>query len=208
MNAESLARIYDGFAASYARNRDVFDLGEVLRAFSSGLPDSGDLCDLGCGAGEPVSAYFASRGWRVTGVDFSAGMLELADEFVPSMTSVLGDMRDVDFADESFDAVAAVYCLFHIPWRDHQAVFDRVSRWLRPGGQFLFTYATREYTGSDEFEGTKEFMGQSLFYSHTTPSRLAEQVAAAGLEVTSAVTRCIGGESFLWVTAYRPVSRA
>ena len=60
MNAESLARIYDGFAASYARNRDVFDLGEVLRAFSSGLPDSGDLCDLGCGAGEPVSAYFVS----------------------------------------------------------------------------------------------------------------------------------------------------
>jgi len=124
------------------------------------------------------------------------------------MTSVLADMRDVDFTDESFDAVTAVYCLFHIPWRDHQAVFDRVSRWLRPGGQFLFTYATREYTGSDEFEGTKEFMGQSLFYSHTTPSRLAEQVAAAGLEVTSAVTRCIGGESFLWVTAYRPVSRA
>lgn len=208
MNAESLAQIYDGFASTYARNRDSFDLHEVLEEFSSGLPDKGDLCDLGCGAGEPVSRDFADRGWHVTGVDFSAGMLELADDFVPTMTTVLGDMREVDFDEQSFDAVTAVYCLFHIPWRDHPALFENIHRWLRPGGQTLFTYATAEYTGSDEFEGTKDFMGQPLFYSHTTPTRMSEQVAAAGLEITAAVNRRIGGETFLWVTAYRPALRA
>lgn len=201
MEPDSLARIYDGFAATYARNRGVFDLSGLLGDFAAELPLVGDLCDLGCGAGEPVSAMFVARGWRVTGVDFSAGMLGLANTYVPEVSTVLADIRDVDFDASSFDAVAAVYSLFHIPWREHSVIFARVARWLRPGGRFLFTYAVRDYTGQDEFEGTKEFMGQELFYSHTTPARLGEQLAAAGLAVGDQRLRTIGGETFLWVTA-------
>ena len=201
MEPESLAKIYDGFAATYARRRDAFDLAEVLDDLAAHLPATGDLCDLGCGAGEPVSAYFATRGWRVTGVDFSAGMLELADEFVPPMTTVLGDIRDVDFEPSSFDAVTAVYSLFHVPWHDHPGLFARVARWLKPGGRFMFTYATSDYTGFDEFEGTKEFLGQELFYSHTTPERLTSQLTLAGLDVETAQRRTIGGETFLWIIA-------
>ena len=201
---EWMAGIYDGFAATYVRKRDSFDLTEVLEGFTSALPDNGALCDLGCGAGEPVSTYFAKLGWDVTGVDFSAGMLELADEILPEMMTALGDIRDVDFETESFDAVTAVYSLFHIPWHDHPGLFARVTRWLRPGGQFLFTYATADYTGYDEFEGTREFMGQALFYSHTTPERLRTQLATAGLDLVDEQHRTIGGETFLWVTVARP----
>lgn len=201
MEPESLAGIYDGFAATYARKRDSFDLSVVLDEFAAVLPSTGDLCDLGCGAGEPVSAYFVHRGWDVTGVDFSAGMLELADEYVPEMTTVLGDIRDVDFDAGSFDAVTAVYSLFHIPWRDHAAIFANIAKWLRPNGRLLFTYATSDYTGFDEFEGAKEFMGQELFYSHTTVERLNTQLASAGLQVVQSRNRTIGGETFRWVTA-------
>lgn len=201
MEPDSLARIYDGFAATYARQRDVFDLSGVLRDFAADLPPVGDLCDLGCGAGEPVSAMFVARGWRVTGVDLSAGMLELANTYVPGITTVLADIRNVEFDANSFDAVVAVDSLFHVPWRDHPTIFARVARWLRPSGRFLFTYALRDYTGQDEFEGTKEFMGQELFYSHTTPARMGEQLAAAGLVVGDQQRRTIGGETFLWVTA-------
>ncbi|HOC59654.1 MAG TPA: hypothetical protein PKN70_06880, partial [Smithellaceae bacterium] len=45
--------------------------------------------------------------------------------------------------------------------------------WLRPGGKLLFTYATKEYTGADIFNGFKKFMGENLFYSHTTPENLS-----------------------------------
>lgn len=202
---ESLAAIYDGFATTYVRNRDSFDLAAILDDFAATLPPTGELCDLGCGAGEPVSAYFADRGWRVTGVDFSAGMLELADEIVPSMTTVLGDIREVTFEAQSFDAVTAIYSLFHVPWHDHPAVFANVWRWLRPGGRMLFTYATSDYTGFDEFEGAKEFMGQELFYSHTTVQRLGTQLELAGFDSVATVDQTIGGETFLWVTANRPL---
>ena len=67
----------------------------------------------------------------------------------------------------------------------------------------LFTYATADYTGQERFEGDKTFMGQRLFYSHTTPEELATQLAAAGLAIEQAERRTIGGECFLWVTARR-----
>lgn len=199
MAKESLVQAYDGFARTYVRNRGAFDLSVVLAEFADTLPSVGDLCDLGCGAGEPVGAYFASRDWNVTGVDFSAGMLELADEFVPAMTTVLSDMREAQFDVGTFDAVVAIYSLFHIPWRDHPKIFANIRKWLRPGGKFLFTYATGAYTGFDEFDGTKEFMGQELFYSHTTVERLHTQLKAAEFDILSAVPRTIGGETFLWV---------
>ena len=66
------------------------------------------------------------------------------------------------------------------------------------------TYATADYTGHDEFEGTREFMGQALFYSHTTPERLRTQLATAGLDLVDEQHRTIGGETFLWVTVARP----
>ncbi len=90
--------------------------------------------------------------------------------------------------------------LFHIPWVDHPAVFSRIATWLKPGGHALFTYATEEYTGSVEFNGYKDFMGQRLFYSHATVEVLHAQLAEAGLEIIDEQRLLIGGENFLWLT--------
>ena len=89
--------------------------------------------------------------------------------YQPGMETILADICDVDFLDEQFDAVTAIYCLFHIEYTKHADIFRKVFSWLKPGGRSLFTYATKEYTGSEIFNGYKEFMGEQLFYSHTTP---------------------------------------
>ncbi|MEI6623166.1 MAG: methyltransferase domain-containing protein, partial [Actinomycetes bacterium] len=200
---ESLAAVYDAFAQTYDANRDAFDMTGPLRDLWTRLPTSGDLLDLGCGAGEPVARDFLSHGWRVTGVDFSHGMLELAAQYVPAMRRIQSDMRDVEFPAASFDAVTAFYSLIHVSCSDHPALFARIRTWLRPGGTLLFTYATRDYTGHDRFSGTKTFLGRELFYSHTTPQDLFAQLSDAGLVLADAQDRAIGGETFLWVTASR-----
>ncbi len=200
-----LRTIYDHFAETYEANRGLFDMSGILGPFFDGLGrPQGRILDLGCGAGEPFPRFFLEHGWEVVGVDFSKKMLELAARYAPRMHAYHANILDVDFAEASFDAITCIYSLFHIPRDHHPALFARFSRWLRPGGKVLFTYATREYTGQDEFEGLKEFMGQSLFYSHTTPEQLRRQLESAGLAVESADLRDIGGESFLWVTALKP----
>jgi cyclopropane fatty-acyl-phospholipid synthase-like methyltransferase len=199
----SLAAVYDAIAQTYDANRDAFDMTGPLQDLWAKLPASGDLLDLGCGAGEPVAHDFLSHGWRVTGVDFSQGMLELAAQYVPAMLRIQSDMRDVNFPAASFDTVTAFYSLIHVPRSDHPALFARIRSWLRPGGTLLFTYATRDYTGQDRFNGTKTFLGRELFYSHTTPRDLFAQLSEAGLVLADAQDRAIGGETFLWATACR-----
>lgn len=198
--------IYDEFAETYAENRGHFDMTEVLDSFYQRLRvKKGRLLDLGCGAGGPFARFFIDRGWTVIGVDFSKRMLELASKYVPKMQTIHADMREVEFEPGQFEAITAIYSLFHVPRNDHAALFHRCYQWLRPKGKALFTYATKEYTGSIEFDGHKEFMGQKLYYSHNSPDKLYADLEAIGFNIESTDLRNIGNETFLWVTVGKPV---
>ncbi len=196
-----LQKIYDGFAETYDQNRGLFDMTEVFESFYGCLDvKTGNLLDLGCGAGEPFARLFVDRGWTVTGVDFSQRMLELASKYVPEMKTIHADMRQVEFEPNQFDAIIATYSLFHIPSNEHATLFEKLYSWLRPNGKALFTYATKEYTGSVEFDGYINFMGQDLYYSHTSPEKLYSILQSIGFQIESTNYRNIGDETFLWVT--------
>jgi SAM-dependent methyltransferase len=203
---QPMQAIYDEFAADYEQSRGRFDMSAVLESFDRVVgPAPGKLLDLGCGAGEPIASAFVQRGWSVLGVDFSPEMLKLASQYVPGMLLLHADMRRLGcLAPGQFDAITAVYSLFHLPLDDQVALFANLQRWLRPGGAALFTYATREYTGRDRFSGSREFMGRELYYAHTTPDELEQQLTGAGLAVRAMDYRAIGGETFLWVTVTKP----
>jgi ubiquinone/menaquinone biosynthesis C-methylase UbiE len=202
---DNLQEIYNRFAERYEQNRGIFDMSDIISDFAVRMPRApGHLLDLGCGAGEPFPAYFIEQGWQVTGVDFSFRMLEMAHLYQPRMKTILKDICEVDFPDEQFDAVIAIYCLFHIEYTKHDDIFRNIYRWLKPGGLSIFTYATKEYTGSEIFNGYKEFMGEQLFYSHTTPDNLSAMLISTGFTIESAQYREIGGETFLWMIIAKP----
>jgi cyclopropane fatty-acyl-phospholipid synthase-like methyltransferase len=198
----NLPEIYNRFAVTYENNRNSFDMSEIFEEFydSVNLPN-GNLLDLGCGAGEPFARWFLDRGWNVTGVDFSAEMLERAHRHAPEMKTICADMCEVEFDKSTFDVIISIYSLFHVPRESHLHLFQNWQKWLRPSGKVLFTYATREYTGHEEFDGNKEFLGEQLFYSHDSESTLMRKLQQSGFTIQPAIKREIGGETFLWVTA-------
>jgi len=204
----TLREIYDGFAETYEENRGLFDMTDVFASFYECQEvKKGRLLDLGCGAGEPCARFFIDRGWKVTGIDFSERMLELASKYVPEMKTFHADMREIEFNTSQFDAITAIYSLFHIPGNDQKIMFEKFYRWLIPKGKALFTYATKEYTGSDEFEGYKEFMGQKLYYNHKRPEKLYTELEGMGFNIDSADYRNIGDEIFLWITVSKPLEK-
>jgi len=201
----SLKEIYNGFADTYESNRGAFDITDILSSFYSSLDeDNGKLLDLGCGAGEPVARYFIDNDWEVTGIDFSERMLELASKYVPEMQTIKHDIREVEFEPETFDAITATYSLFHIPRENHAEVFSKLFKWLKPNGSVLFTYATKDYTGSETFSGYKKFMDTDLYYSHKSQKELIGDLEEIGYEIESEDNHCICNETFLWVTAKKP----
>lgn len=109
-----------------------------------------NVLELGCGAGIPVTELLASReNTSVTANDLSAAQIELAKNRLPgSVRLIQGDMMELNFDKEHFDAVLAMYSIIHLP-RDEQAtMLHRIYGWLKPGGHFLANFAAEGFEGS------------------------------------------------------------
>lgn len=200
----NLARLYDDLAETYAAGRHLFNTTPILADFADDLPVGVLILDAGCGAGEPTARYFVDRGDTVIGIDVSERMLTLARQHVPEATFHAMDLRDLAFPPASFDAITAVYTVFHLPRADHAALFTGFARVLKPGGKLLLTLATQDYTGQAEFDGELEFLGRRLPYSHDRPAVALSKLETAGLAVVSARLIETGGETFYWVIARKP----
>ncbi len=89
------------------------------------------VLDLGCGKGR-FAAKMAGAGAEVVGLDLSEAMLSDAPD--DSFARVRGSARRLPFGSESFDAVAAVEVVEHLPARAVDEVLVEARRVLRPGG--------------------------------------------------------------------------
>jgi ubiquinone/menaquinone biosynthesis C-methylase UbiE len=91
-----------------------------------------DFLDIACGTGD--LAYVATgRGARVTGVDFAPTMVDVAAAKVPGARFVVGDAEALEFADETFDAAACAFGLWHMAEPDR--ALAEAARVLRPNGR-------------------------------------------------------------------------
>lgn len=164
---------YDRCATTYNSHR----LGapvDALTPLMARLPAGARVLDLGCGTGVPVAKALSAT-CRVVGVDLSRCQLELAREQAPGVDLVMGDMTSFAFAPGSFDAVVSFYAIFHTPREQHQALFERVHAWLRPGGLLLASLAM-----TDEGSYTEDFFGVEMYWSNYDMPRYREMIAASG----------------------------
>jgi SAM-dependent methyltransferase len=110
---------------------------DALRPF--GPFDRGlDVC---CGTGAGLRVLRRLGAERVTGVDFSAGMLARARLAHPEAELVRADARALPFA-EAVDLAVSFGALGHFLPPERPALFDGVHRALRTGGLFAFPVGT------------------------------------------------------------------
>jgi ubiquinone/menaquinone biosynthesis C-methylase UbiE len=98
---------------------------------------TGEVLEVAIGTGLNLPHY--PKDVRLTGIDYSPAMLELArrraSELGRQADLRAGDAEALDFPDSSFDTVVCTYGLCAIP-NDEQAVAE-MRRVLRPGGLLL-----------------------------------------------------------------------
>lgn len=102
------------------------------------LEPGAKVLDLACGHGR-IANRLAVKGAAVTGLDATAGFLELAREDARDrnveVDYVSGDMRELAW-EQRFDAVASVFTSFgYFDDDDNRRVLQGVRRALRPGGR-------------------------------------------------------------------------
>ncbi|MFP5284008.1 MAG: class I SAM-dependent methyltransferase [Actinomycetes bacterium] len=97
----------------------------------------GHTLEVGIGTGLNLPHY--PTGVRLTGLDWSPGMLALAGRRAGRLgrrvTLVQGDARTLPYADAGFDTVVATFVLCGVP--EEGAVLREMVRVLRPGGRLL-----------------------------------------------------------------------
>jgi ubiquinone/menaquinone biosynthesis C-methylase UbiE len=108
-------RYLDWSGGSRVRLHYLCRLLELLPA------NSGQVLELGCGAGIPVTRALAER-CSVTGVDISSTQIERARRAVPTGTFMCADMMSVAFPPARFSVVAAFYAITHLPRGEHPAL--------------------------------------------------------------------------------------
>lgn len=139
---ESVKKNYDLIAQQYSAEFGTYieDL-DVYEEFEKNLNQNAKILDLGAGSGRTYS-YFNERGYEYIGLDFSQKMRDYAFQLHGEFPYIVDDMINLKkhFADNSLDAVFAVYSLFHLPMENLKQLLLDISDVLKNNGIFLFTY--------------------------------------------------------------------
>ncbi len=98
------------------------------------------VLDACCGTGD-LAVAAARAGGKVTGLDFSAAMLERARRKAPELEWVQGDATAMPFEDGGFDAVTIGFGIRNVP--DLEQGLRELRRVLRPGGRLAVLEITR-----------------------------------------------------------------
>jgi cytidyltransferase-like protein len=85
-----------------------------------------NVLDAGCGPGALV--YFLKElGINVSGIDFSSDAITAAPEFIKGDVQV-GNISEINFADNNFDLVICREVLEHIPIKAYPAIISELAR--------------------------------------------------------------------------------
>jgi ubiquinone/menaquinone biosynthesis C-methylase UbiE len=135
---ERLRRYWDNHARSYDQQMAFWE----RRLFGDGrqwvcAQATGEVLEVAIGTGRNLPLY--PDGTRLTGIDFSPQMLQLArhraNQLGRQVDLRLGDAQALDLPDATFDTVVCTLSLCAIP--DQRQAIAEMRRVLRPGGRLL-----------------------------------------------------------------------
>lgn len=186
---------YDRIAVDYYTHRDLNKFNDLLDKFVSYLSPKAHVLDAGCGAGIPSAKFLVDKGIKVTGIDLSDTMLNLAKKNVVEANFIKMDINILEFEENSFDGIISVFTLFHIPREKHLSIFENFHKILKEDGILMIN------TGINESEGRSMFFGEEMFWSNYDPKKTLELVKRAGFSILYDDILVRGGEYQYWIFA-------
>lgn len=112
---------------------------------------SGDVLDIGCGAGHLLRLLRERyAGARYTGIDISPKLCEASKQKNPDATIVLGDAEALPFEENSFDFIFMTEALEHM--LDYDKAVSELARVLKRGGMCIVTVPNRDWASYEFYD--------------------------------------------------------
>ena len=108
----------------------------------------GKLLDVGCGNGNFLKTM-QDKGWEVRGTDFDTQAINFAKEKY-GVTVDLGDLRNINYPENSFDAITLNNVIEHLP--NPVDVLEECKRILKPNGHLVVVTPNIQAWGHQKFK--------------------------------------------------------
>lgn len=171
----------------------------------------GDVAlDVACGTGKVSTALLKVVGpsGRVTGLDFSPGMIDRARRerpSAPNLAFVVGDALAIPFGDAEFDASTIAFGMRNLP--DYARGFSEMTRVVRPGGRVVCLEISRPRSALGRaiqrwFDWVVPIIGRVMGQGSAYAYLVASTRGYPGPERIAGIMREVGLEDVRW----RPLS--
>lgn len=207
--AARVQRMFTSIAHAYDLNNRLHSLwrDQAWRRMAVRLsnPRGARVLDCACGTGDLTEAFANAGASSVTGLDYTAAMLDLARakaadgrRLAVQPTYIQGDAQSLPWPDASFDIVSIAFGIRNVD--DTLKALREFHRVLAPGGRLivlefseptlpplrwlnrLYTHHVMPFTASliaRDRSGAYQYLPRSV-ETYLSPERLRSQVAQAG----------------------------
>ncbi len=117
------------------------------------------ILDLGCGDGRD-SIYFTRKGLKVTALDFSPVAINRLKIQKPAIHWILGDIRNIEFKEKSFDVVYAHLSLQYFDDKTTHQIIANIYKILSDNGLLFIKCKST----ADQLYGQGEKVGEDMFW--------------------------------------------
>jgi SAM-dependent methyltransferase len=141
---------------------------------------AGPVADIGCGPGY-VTRHLHDAGVDAFGIDLSVEMIAIARRDHPDLRFEVGNMTDLDLADDSVAGIVAFWSVIHVPDHAVPGVFAEFRRVLRPHGPLLVGF----HVGNETRHTSEGYTGRPINVDshHRPPGRVAAWLRDAGFTI-------------------------
>ena len=173
---EDLSHGYEAVSHDFIAHRTRSAIGAAtVRQWAESLPPGGDVLDLGCGVGVPITRTLMDLGFRLYGVDASPSMVAEFRARFPDVPVECASVNDSPFFGRPFDGVVAWGLVFLLPPADQVDLIRKMSAVLKPGGRLLFTAPKQICTWQDNLTGKESVsLGSTDYRRLLEAERLVE----------------------------------
>lgn len=173
-NMEDSSRGWEAIAEEFIAARS--DIGsDVVRQWSQRLRPRGEVVDIGCGSGAPVSQALVEEGFTVFGIDASPTLLSMFRRRFPEAPAACETVQSSNFFGQKFDGAVAIGLLFLLSEEDQGKLIEKVGQMLCPHGRFLFSAPREQCAWRDLQTGQLSLSLGSVEYQR--------QLACAGMQL-------------------------
>lgn len=153
-NIKHTKRVYNEYAEEY--HTGTVDKNNIWHSyiekpamikFLRGEIKRKKVLDLGCGSGPFVKKLISLGAKKVSGIDLSSGLIDIAKRENPVCDFYVGDAKKTPFKKSEFDMVVSSLMVHY--FKELNPLFKEVSRILKKSGLFVFSmhHPVMEVTG-------------------------------------------------------------